>query len=269
MEAALAEAEVLDNREVARGYYRLQIRAPQLAATARPGQFALLRCTPAEQTDPLLRRPLSLHSVNQQEKWVTFLYRVAGRGTGLLSHLEPGDTINYLGPLGNGFAPVSPASNVAVVGGGIGIAPLVYLAQTAHMAGCQVHVFLGARTADSLLVDPWLVRAATTLQLATDDGSRGEKGTVVDLLQRHQPLLNRCHRVYICGPEPMMAAAVALCRTWKIDCQISLESFMACGVGACLGCACRTCGSDQYKRVCTDGPVFDGKEVIFHGHTQS
>ena len=259
------EARVVTNKEVKPGYYCLRLHAPQIARMALPGQFALLRCTTGNATDPLLRRPLSFHKVLRQLGEVSFLYQVKGKGTKELSRFVPGQTVSVIGPLGRGFR-LPSTGPIAVIAGGVGVAPLVYLAQMANEQGLEIYTFLGARSSDNLLADPDLVAASTSFFRATDDGTQGFKGTIVELLNQAADQITTCTAAYICGPEPAMAAAVSVCKKLGVPCQVSIESAMACGVGACLGCTCRTTRSTKYSRVCTEGPVFDGMEVIFDDH---
>ena len=256
------QAKVILNREVKPGYYLLRLVSPEIARKALPGQFALLRCSTKDLTDPLLRRPLSFHNVTKEQGEISFLYQVKGKGTKELTRFVPGDTVDTMGPLGKGFQLEPTKGPIAIIAGGVGVAPLVYLACMAHDKGNTVYTFLGARSTESLLADPDLVRASTRFFAATDDGTEGFCGNIIELLHKETNHLATCTAAYICGPEPVMAAAVSLCAKVGIPCQVSLESTMACGVGACLGCTCRTTGSHNYSRVCTEGPVFDGREVI-------
>ena len=263
------QAKVICNKEVKPGYYLLRLVTPQIAQKALPGQFALLRCSTKDVADPLLRRPLSFHNVNKAQGEVSFLYQVKGKGTTELTRFRPGEIVDTMGPLGKGFRLESTKGNIAVIAGGVGVAPLVYLASMAHGEGHKVYTFLGARSAESLLLCPDLLAATTRLAVATDDGSEGFCGNIIELIHKETEVLTRCTSAYICGPEPAMVAAVSLCTELGIPCQVSLESTMACGVGACLGCTCHTTKSANYTRVCTEGPVFDGREVIFDDKTKS
>lgn len=264
-----SEAKVIENNEVKPDYYLLRLVSPGIAQEAMPGQFALLRCSGETVTAPLLRRPLSFHDVLREKGEISFLYQIRGKGTRELSRFASGQTVSVMGPLGRGFRLEPTAGRIAVIAGGVGVAPLVYLAKTAHSQGHEIYTFLGARSRDSLLADPDLVAVSAHLFTATDDGTHGVKGSIIDVLQEETHVLAGCTTAYICGPEPAMAAAVSLCRDLGVSSQVSLESYMACGVGACLGCTCRITQRANYARVCTEGPVFDGGEVIFSGNTQS
>ena len=262
------EAKVVSNREVKPGCFLLRLICPQIAQSALPGQFALLRCSSGHVADPLLRRPLSFQDANEQTGEIAFLYQVRGKGTQQLSRFGVGQTVSTIGPLGEGFQLKLPVGPIAIIAGGVGIAPLAYLARVAYRQGYEIYTFLGARSKSSLLADPGLVTVSTGFFTATDDGTCGLKGNLVQLLQTEMQTLARCCSAYICGPEAAMQAAVSLCTDLGVPCQVSLESVMACGVGACLGCTCRTTRSTNYSRVCTQGPVFDGREVVFGDNTE-
>ncbi len=238
--------------------YRLTLHAPLIAGEARPGQFAMVAC--GSTLDPLLRRPISIHQCSGDGR-LQLVFKVVGRGTQLLSEIRAGQTLDLLGPLGRGFR-LSPGP-VALIGGGIGIAPLLFLAQALMQTGqadAPCRVLLGAQSGEDLAP---LAAGFETLgchvELATDDGSLGRHGLITDLLPAHLPNLGK---VYACGPHPMMAAVAALCASAQVDCEVSLEAHMACGLGACLGCAAP--GADgRYKHVCKHGPVFKAAEVAW------
>ncbi|MBM7855142.1 dihydroorotate dehydrogenase electron transfer subunit [Desulfohalotomaculum tongense] len=256
----LLKAKVTTHRQISSGYYLLEFSGAELAETARPGQFVHVKCS--RTTDPLLRRPVSIHDVNKDRGTVRLLYRVAGRGTELLSVKEPGERLDVMGPLGNGFQLPDPGEKVAVVAGGIGVAPLFFLLRQVAAAGNDVKVFVGARSCRDLLAVDDIKGLGVEIQLATDDGSAGHRGPVTELLARG---LKNIDRIYTCGPAAMMKAVAGLAREYNIPTQVSLEERMGCGVGACLACTCKikTPGGSSYKRVCADGPVFNAQEVAW------
>lgn len=251
------KSDILSTDQLAEGIFRLTLNAPRIAAGARPGQFVMVSC--ASGLDPLLRRPFSIHQVGGKGQ-VQLLFKVTGRGTALLARVRAGDRLSLVGPLGRGFS-LTPG-RVCLVGGGMGIAPLLFLAsRLREQAGDQVPtVLLGARSASELL--PLLDGFAPlgcAVHTATDDGSLGHHGPVIDLLPGH---LDQVERVAVCGPFAMMAAAAALCRESATPCQVSLETHMACGLGACLGCTVH--GADRtYRHVCKHGPVMAAEEVAW------
>jgi len=241
---------------LSRFLYRLTLEAPLIAAEAQPGQFVMVACGPT--LDPLLRRPISIHQCSD-DGCLQLVFKVVGRGTRLLSEIRAGQTLDLLGPLGRGFRLAT--GPVALIGGGIGIAPLLFLAKTlmqTNQGTASFRVLLGAQNGEEL--EPLAAAFATMgceVELATDDGSLGRHGLITDLLPAHLPGLSTA---YACGPHPMMAAVAKLCAAAEVACEVSLEAHMACGLGACLGCAVE--GADgRYKHVCKHGPVFKAEET--------
>jgi len=245
------QAKVIKNTEVAPNRYLLEARAEAMAS-ALPGQFVHVLAGPT--LDPCLRRPLSVAMV--EGSIFKLLFGTKGTGTHLLARSKPGETLGVMGPLGRGFPLVE--DNALLVAGGVGIAPLAFLANRLSDAGVRVRVVVGARTASDLAGLEMLEGCAKVIT-ATDDGSRGVKGTAVDLavpeMRREPP-----QAVYACGPEPMMRAVSQAAWALGLPCWVSLEARMGCGVGACLGCVVDT--RDGYLRVCSDGPVFNAEGVF-------
>jgi dihydroorotate dehydrogenase electron transfer subunit len=254
---------VVFNTEVKPGYFLMEIKAPAVARQARPGQFLTVRC--GEVSSPLLRRPLGFHRINGPAFRV--LYEVVGKGTRFLSKLKPADKADVLGPLGNGFTIPDKPKDIVIVAGGIGVAPLFALAEKAvDSPQSIVHrkplVLLGARTKDDILCEREFRKLGCEVKISTDDGSQGHKGHVTDLLEdRLSSLVSRPSSIYACGPEAMLKEVSAIARRRGAEAYASLEENIACGVGACLGCAIET--RSGYKLVCEDGPVFDLNEVVW------
>lgn len=246
------------------GYYLLKVEAPEIARTALPGQFAQLRVRTGAVVDPLLARPISIYRVDRERGVVEFIFKVLGRGTGLLADNVPGTAISILGPIGNGFSVPATAQHIALVGGGVGMPPLYFLAEELQQMrpDVQVTFFYGGRGCDDLLeLDRW-EKLGATIVAATEDGSACHFGLVtVPLLAAFQT--HKFEYLAACGPKPMLHAVQQLALTAGIPGELSLEERMACGVGACLGCVCSTTGGRQ--RVCVDGPVFALDEVKFDG----
>ncbi len=254
----LLKAKVVENRETAAGIYRLVMDEPQLARAARPGQFLNLRVTTA--SAPLLRRPISIHWVDGDRLEV--LYQVVGLGTQILAGIQPGAVLDVQGPLGRGFT-TGAEGRVLLVGGGIGIAPLGLLARELDPRAALC--LLGARSGATLMAagGERLAQSGYECKFATDDGSLGIRGLVTQLLAHE---LDRAAMIYACGPKPMLRAAAELALANGVPCQVSLEEHMGCGVGACLGCVCKAVpryGRENLRKVCSDGPVFDAREVIW------
>ena len=239
-------------------FHRLTLFAPQIAAAARPGQFVM--ASGGTTLDPLLRRPFSIHQ-SYADGALQILVKVIGRGTRYLTTLRPGDELSLIGPLGRGFQ-LNTAGPVCLIGGGIGIAPLLFLAHqlpTGHEAtGCTV--FLGSQTRTDLIVlAEEFNQVGCKVHTATDDGSLGYHGYVSDLLAAALPGVKK---VYTCGPHAMMTTIAGLCLAADIACETSLEAHMACGLGACLGCTIHGSGG-TYRHVCKHGPVFNAREVLW------
>ena len=263
-------ATVISQVSPARNIYLLEVKAPCIATDSMPGQFCMLHPSEQGSFDPLLRRPLSIHDADSAAGNITFLYRQTGRGTKLLSMLEPGDDIPVLGPLGRGFSWEKGRRHI-IAGGGMGMAPLLFLArkicsERETETGPELMVIMGAATRDELsCLDAFShIIKPEHLYVATDDGSMGHKGFVTDLLQNlleEKSGIRPCDcMVMTCGPLPMMRTVAAICRAGDIPCQVSLEAGMACGTGLCLSCAIPA-EDHGYLHVCREGPVMDALKV--------
>ena len=215
-----------------------------------PGQFAQLRIDDSKET--FLRRPISLHHVDYERNEVSFLVQKAGKGTASLWQKKQGSTLNVILPLGKGFSmPTSSQQKFLLVGGGVGVAPLLFMGEAMQRMGVRPAFLLGARSkSDLLLLDKY--RALGDVYVTTEDGSEGEKGFVT----QHSILrTERFDSIAVCGPKPMMMAMASYAKQASIPCEVSLENMMACGLGACLCCVEDT--QDGHVCVCKDGPVFD------------
>lgn len=246
--------------QLAETLFRLTLAAPLIVAAAQPGQFVMAACGPS--LDPLLRRPFSIHRLLGSDR-IQLLFRVVGKGTGLLAECRPGQQLSLIGPLGRGFQPASQGP-VCLIGGGIGIAPLLFLADRFRTASPNPQlctVLLGAQNREELTsLTKEFAALHCQVETATDDGSLGHRGFVTDLLAPH---LATAQQVYVCGPQPMMARVALQCQASQVGCQASLEAHMACGLGACLGCTVH--GSDErYRHVCKHGPVFKAEEIAWN-----
>ena len=228
---------------------------------ARPGQFVHVRT----HADLTLRRPFSVAAVTGPGRF-ELLIRRRGKGTDALVSLPVGAQIPVIGPLGNAFTQPGPGETAVLVAGGIGAAGLRLLAQTLAGRGGRLLALVGAGTAAGLL-DGALPRPTpdgrVSVEVATDDGSRGFRGTVCALLERALPGVAGTARVYCCGPAPMLSAASRTALAAGLACEVLVEEIMACGVGACRGCVVST--RHGYRAACSDGPVFDAAEVLFEG----
>ncbi|HMF11087.1 MAG TPA: dihydroorotate dehydrogenase electron transfer subunit, partial [Gemmataceae bacterium] len=243
--------------------------------TIRPGQFVMLRLP--DRTDPLLGRPFALYDTvldgRGEPSALDIVYLVVGKLTGLLREVQPGESVEVWGPLGNGFPELEcEYDHVGLVAGGIGQTPFLahardllgsrgYAGKAARQLARRVSVYYGVRTADLAAGVQDFRAAGATVHLASDDGSVGFEGFVTQLLETHPPP----DQLFGCGPEPMMRALVALARRWNVPCHLSLETPMACGLGICFSCVTkvRTTEGWDYRRVCVDGPIFDAETLVW------
>ena len=247
-------APAISNNEVMPGVHLIWLECPQIASEAQPGQFVMVRCG----QETLLRRPLSIHQLADNAK-LAFLFTVVGKGTHWLSQCQAGDKIDLLGPLGSGFS-IHPAShNLLLVAGGIGIAPLCFLAQEALNQGCSVRLLLGASTASQLYPQRFLPAEAEVITI-TEDGTEGKKGVVIDYVENN---IDWADQIFACGPTSMYRAmAEQNQQLLKAKSpQISLEVRMGCGLGVCYGCTVKT--KRGLKQVCKDGPVLDLQDILW------
>lgn len=251
--------KIISHRQAAEDLWEIEVAAPGITKECEPGQFVHVRV--GNENDPLLRRPLSLYDVDRKTGRISLLYKVVGKGTQLLTRIAVGDYLDIMGPLGRGFTLPDQPCNVVLVGGGVGIAPLVYLARRLKDIKCKVTVLYGVINSKQLAALDRLAGLDVTCLTATADGSVGYKGLVTGLLQ-DELVKGNFDYIYTCGPEPMMAEAARLAKEYDLSGEVSLEESMACGVGACLGCARKLKEeSENYVKVCKDGPVFNLNEV--------
>ena len=263
---------ILSNVEISPSYWRMRLTAPPAFCTAHAGQFVMVRVSGA--IDPLLRRPLAIFDVGVHtppqsgavaQVYFEMLYRVVGKGTAMLSALHETDLLDILGPLGTGFDQGSADEEKLIVGGGIGLAPLYLLARELVTRKSPVRLFAGGRTRDDILCITEFERLGVECYTATEDGSLGQQGLVTEALKRRLDALQGKATLYACGPDGMLHAVANIAAQYGIPCQVSLEGYMACGVGACLGCVAPGQGhspeTPDYRCVCTEGPVFESREL--------
>lgn len=247
----IKSAPVLSHRKVSAQARRISLYLPSIAKASGPGQFLHLRI-PSGSSSPLLRRPFSINDV--QGNGVSVLYEVKGTGTELLSGLRTGDTLDVVGPLGKGFVIEPRRKDHLLVAGGMGLAPMGLLVRRLTGMGLKPELLYGCRSSAQLM-RPGL----RGCRISSEDGSCGRKGLVTSLLLDRLKIC-RDPAVYTCGPWPMLRAVAGICRDRNIPCQVSLESLMACGVGACQGCVVRS-SDGSYISVCDKGPVFDSRRI--------
>ena len=264
---------VISNVEVSPGYWRMRMTAPPLFAGSRPGQFLMIKVSGG--ADPFLRRPFGIFDTGTfvteftdcgSQTYLEILYKVVGKGTAMLAALHSGDRLDILGPLGRGFEPGKPAGEKILVGGGIGLAPLYFLARE-MVASSRVRLFAGGRSREDVLCITEFERLGVETYVATDDGTLGDRGFVTQVLERHLAMVRNA-TIFACGPMPMLQATAEVARRHNVPCQVSLEAYMACGMGACLGCVVKGkdhgVGHPDYRCVCKDGPVMDSR-LVFGG----
>ena len=260
--------EVIENREVASDCFLLSFEDPQFAPLVRPGQFLMVSFP--HLLEPLLPRPFALFDVHDDT--IQILYRKVGKGTGLLSEARKGDSLRFLGPLGNGFSLPGPGTKPLVLAGGIGIASVHLLLAHLLQDGLQPTLLYGTRRAQELLALDNMKGQGLDLQVATEDGGEGFKGSLAGLFDslcnQSQDFLETYDMAYVCGPPAMVKTFALRFAALGISTQVSLETRMACGFGVCQGCAIpRSPGKNPsapvYSKVCSDGPVFAAEDVLW------
>ncbi|RXI53563.1 dihydroorotate dehydrogenase electron transfer subunit [Clostridium tetani] len=236
------KAYVIGNKEICENIFKLSIKGD---FKGKPGQFYMLR---SWEKEPLLSRSISIYSIDDNN--LEFLYAVVGEGTKLLSELKKEDSIDLLGPLGNGFPIEDIKGKVAVVSGGIGIAPFYEVVK--NLKECEIDLYAGFRKRSYSMEN--FKKYVKNIYVATETEEKGQKGYITEILQ-----VNKYDMVLCCGPEMMMKKVIKMCKEEEIPIYVSMEKHMACGVGACLGCICKTKSGN--KRTCKEGPVFLGDEL--------
>ena len=256
MKKYVLDLTVTENIRLHANYVLIKLTQSDPLPEMLPGQFAEIRVDGSPTT--FLRRPISINYVDRKTTEVWFLVQLVGDGTWKLATVQKGDTVNVVLPLGNGFSmPESPEKKVLLIGGGVGTAPMLYLGEALLKAGCKPTFLLGARSKNDLLqLDQFA--AFGEVHTTTEDGSMGEKGYVT----MHSVLANnQFDMIYTCGPKPMMMAVAKYAKAHNIECEVSLENTMACGVGACLCCVEKT--DEGHVCVCKEGPVFNIKKLLW------
>ena len=272
------DAAVIANRRLSADYNVLSLAAPEIAATARPGQFVMIKTSGGQ--DPLLRRPFSIFEILRDRSGaptgVSIFNKRVGVGTSLLARVEAGTRLPLLGPLGRPFEPVDPPGEAWLVAGGVGLAPFVTLAAALRDRGTKTTLFYGARRADELYCVDLFDAPGVTIVLSTEDGSAGVTGRITAPLEAalgQRPLGNPV-KLFVCGPTPMMRACAHLAEKHGRACDVSLEQVMGCGLGGCYSCvvlarpstglgASGDRDTPHHTRTCVDGPVFDARRIIW------
>ena len=252
-------ASVVSNCAVCEGIYEITFAWGGGVASPQPGQFCTMQIS--QTTSPLLRRPFAFSGFDAAAKTASVVYKKRGPATEILSGKTPGETIDVIGPLGNAFTQYAPEKTNFLIAGGTGFGPIFFWQRYLSEHTYAVHTVLGSKTASGAprCTDTDIQKAI----VCTEDGSEGFKGTVVDYLQTlPQTHLDQA-ALFCCGPTPMLKACYDFANNHAIACYVSMEQIMACGVGACMGCAVKVHGDNSYARVCTEGPVFNGKSIVW------
>ncbi len=253
------KGKISRNTQLTEDIFRMSIIAPEISTLALPGQFIMAKTSG---NDPLLRRPFSIHQI--QGNKIDILYKQVGKGTAILASLPPSSEIDIVGPLGNHFTWHNDHN--CLIGGGMGVAPLLFLAQKMLKENIHPHIMLGMRNKTELTaILPNFEALGCPITYATDDGSMGHKGFIVECIQDTLPTGSAPWQVFTCGPYPMLKGIADLCRLQQWPCHVSMETMMACGISACLGCTIEANQANpkggNYLHVCQDGPVFLANQI--------
>ena len=254
MKKLVVVGKILANEAINANVKRMVIEAPQIAEAAQPGQFVHVKKTDSVN---FLRRPFSIADADRENGTITLIYRIVGKGTAEYAAMKVGEAFSILGPIGNGFA--LKDGRPLLIGGGVGIAPLIYLSR--QLKDKKPILLIGGKNKDEVFWEKYLQEFADKIYITTDDGSVGFKGFTVQLLPQILAE-NNIEHIYTCGPNIMMEGVAKLAHKHDIDCQVSLEKRMACGIGVCLGCTFEGKLTGKRRKVCTEGPVFASKEVF-------
>jgi dihydroorotate dehydrogenase electron transfer subunit len=249
MSKQIENLKVIGNRRLNRDFFVLDLLAGNKLVSMFPGQFAQVKVEGSP--DTFLRRPISIHDVDYGKNTIKFLIQIVGSGTRTLSKLKEGDNLNVVYPLGNSFTMPSDDARILLVGGGCGIAPLLFLGSYLKEKGFSMDILLGFRNRERI-VEYADYKKLGNVFLTTEDGSEGEKGYVTDH-PGFKP--GNYDMVYCCGPESMMKVVARFCRNSNVSCEVSIENLMACGIGACLCCVVETTRGNVCT--CTEGPIFN------------
>lgn len=255
----LLTEKIISNDKIGPDVFKMVIKSDYISEKSKPGQFINIKCSPG--IDTVLRRPISICSIDKNAGTFEIVYQIRGKGTEILSHLSEGDYLDFIGPVGNSFDIYNSRNRIAVVGGGIGIFPLLYVLKESKSPVKKA--FIGFRNKEFVVLEEEFKKYSTHLYISTDDGSYGYKGFITDLLAKSLEK-NEVDIIYTCGPVPMMKKVAEAAEKHGVKCQLSMEERMGCGIGACLVCACKVkYGEDwEYGHVCSDGPVFWSDRII-------
>ena len=251
--------QIVSNERDTDSYFRLVLRAPQIAPLIQPGQFAHVRVSPLK--DALLRRPFSIFQIERDT--FSILYKTIGKGTGALARMKPGEELSVIAPLGHGFTiPKRGGETPLLVAGGYGMAAMYLLAQRSPQKGI---VFVGGRRRVDILCEKEFQALGWDVRVTTEDGSHGEKGLVTQPLLTELKKMVPHRKVFACGPTGMLRAVGKIAEEFNMPAELSMDEHMCCGVGVCLTCVIpvKSVDSWEYQRTCTEGPVFDARDIVW------
>ncbi len=257
------KAKIIKKEKLKDDIYKFEVQAKEIVNSAQAGQFIEIRVL--DNIQPLLRRPISIYNINKERGTLEFIFQVKGKGTNILAKREIGEELDIIGPLGYGTFEVKDYEKVAIIGGGIGIFPLYELSkELKNNTTTKINMYLGFRNKEYVLLEEEFKNVSDKLIITTDDGTYKIKGFAIDELKKDIEK-EKIDKIFACGPLPMLKAVQDLAKEKNIQCEISLEEKMACGLGVCLGCAVKTASSSkeapQYWHVCKAGPVFNANDV--------
>lgn len=269
-------AKALYNKEIALSYYKMGILCPEIPSLILPGQFLMLRAWSKEGYDPLLNRPFGIYKVIGEEEGIEILYKAVGRGTRIMAEIKPGEDIEILGPLGNGFPILKDWQEIFIVSGGVGIAPfyhLIWWIREKKGLYPAITLYHGGKGKDDMVCVDDFKALSIGLRLATEDGEVGLKGLIGKYFKNDITEGIRPSVIFACGPKGMLKEVAKVAIENGILCYVSIDRVMGCGIGTCLGCVVKTrrCKDMEregglgwgYSRVCVEGPVFDARDIIW------
>lgn len=260
------KGEIISNVKIGEGLYKMTVFSPYITKNAIPGQFVNIKCVSDGLMMPLLRRPFSIHDIEPDFKVFSILYTLKGKGTEFLSRQNAGDTIDFIGPLGNGIKiQECENNNFLLIAGGIGIAPLYFLAKTLSIEGKNVFFAAGFKDGNFMLFEKMLQLLKINYEIYSENGMHGKKGLITDfIIEKADDFKN--YDIYCCGPVDMYKALQNIFSLKNMKAKALFEEIMACGIGVCKGCVMKFKVSEDkyiYKTVCKEGPVFNLMEAIF------
>jgi len=259
------KGEIVENKKYAHNLYKLEVFSPYICRSAEPAQFVNVKCSAENVSDPLLRRPFSIYDIDKQFNVFSILFLVKGKGTVFMANLKKGDMLDFVGPLGQGFKVPVNQQKYVLLGGGIGVAPLCLIAKNLIENGKSVSFIAGFKDETFYLWEKDLIKILRDYTIFSENGAFGQKGLPVSFI--YENLGNfKGNQFIVCGPAEMLKQVQSIFKNKNISAMALMEERMACGIGTCMGCVLKikkSNGEFEYKKICTDGPVFDLMEVCF------